>query len=288
MKKLVALLLCFLACATQAQTTIPDQRPHRGQEAYTNKANNFTKTQTINGSAILTAILLGPGFTITPGTNNAGPAISTSTIYPQMFPNIYTGNHTVSSGENMGLDVANSASALTFTLAQAGTAGFETGTSYLFLNSNTGLVTISTTTSVFKGAPLTGSNITLGQNQSVLCDSDGTNWQCMFGRDNGGVYANGNSGTSMALNCDNGRVQSVTISGAVTFTFTTPKTGCEFTVLATQDGTGHAYGYPAATVWPGGTAPSWSSSASAKDSATFKYDGSTFWGQGNTAYATSR
>lgn len=102
------------------------------------------------------------------------------------------------------------------------------------------------------------------------------------------VFSNGNSGTSLSVNCDNGNVQSVTITGAVTIGLATPTHPCKFTLLIAQDGSGHVYSLSASIVWPAGTAPTWSTTASAKDAATIIYDGSTFWGEGNTAFATSR
>jgi hypothetical protein len=132
-----------------------------------------------NGTAISAATLpLGTGLTITPGMANATPFAAGDTIYNQVFPNTFTGSHTVSSTESSGLDIMNSTSNFTFSLPQAGTTGFEDGVAYSFLDINTGTATISTTTSVFNGMVLTSSNIVLSQYGFATCVSDGTNWNC--------------------------------------------------------------------------------------------------------------
>lgn len=99
------------------------------------------------------------------------------------------------------------------------------------------------------------------------------------------VYANGNSGTSMALAGNNGNLQSVTISGAVTFTYTTPTHPCRFTIVVTQDGSGHVYAMPAATKWIGGTTPAYSTAAGKIDIFTIVYDGTNYYGTSGIAFA---
>lgn len=156
-------------------------------------------------------------------------------------------------------------------------------------------------TSITAGAGLTGGTITTSG--TIALDlTQGNTWTgtttlnpgsgiaeyVQAGAVEQAVFSNGNSGTSKALNCDNGNVQSVSITGAVTFTFSTPTHPCKFTMLVTQDATGHVYAYPAAVLWPAGTAPTLSTAANAKDAATFVYDGTSYWGEGSTAFATSR
>jgi len=98
------------------------------------------------------------------------------------------------------------------------------------------------------------------------------------------VYSNGNSGTSLALNLDNGNKQSVTITGAVTMTLSAPTHPGSFTLIITQDGTGHTYSF-SGVKWAGGSQPTWSTAASAKDVVSLVYDGTNWYGSGSTAFA---
>lgn len=69
MKKSFALLFLLFPFLAQAQTNIPDQRPHAGQAAYTNKQNLFLKNQIYIGKI---------------GINTASPAsdIDIETTFP--------------------------------------------------------------------------------------------------------------------------------------------------------------------------------------------------------------
>lgn len=53
-----------------------------------------------------------------------------------------------------------------------------------------------------------------------------------------GIYDAGNSGTSLAINWNNGPVQKVTLTGNATLTFSNPQTGSTYTLILVQDGTG--------------------------------------------------
>lgn len=98
------------------------------------------------------------------------------------------------------------------------------------------------------------------------------------------VFSNGNSGTSKALNLDNGNLQSLTITGAVTIALTTPTHPGKFTVIITQDGTGHVYSI-SGVKFPGGTAPSYSTAASKIDVISLIYDGTNWYGMGGIAFS---
>ena len=98
------------------------------------------------------------------------------------------------------------------------------------------------------------------------------------------VYANGNSGTSKALNLDNGNLQSITITGAVAITQTTPTHPGKYTLLVTQDGTGHVYSL-SGVLFPGGTPPAYSTAASKKDALSIVWDGTNYWCMGAVAFA---
>ncbi len=98
------------------------------------------------------------------------------------------------------------------------------------------------------------------------------------------VYSNGNSGTSLALNLDNGNLQSVTITGAVTITQATPTHPGKYTLIVTQDGTGHVYSL-SGVKWAGGTAPAYSTAAGKIDVISLIYDGTNWYGAGGAAFA---
>ncbi len=98
------------------------------------------------------------------------------------------------------------------------------------------------------------------------------------------VFSNGNSGTSKALNLDNGNLQSLTITGAVAITLTAPTHPGKFTVVITQDGSGHVYSI-AGLKYPGGSAPTYSTAAGKIDVFSIVYDGANFYGMGGIAFS---
>jgi hypothetical protein len=83
----------------------------------------------------------------------------------------------------------------------------------------------------------------------------------------------GNSGTAKTINWNDSNKQLVTLTGNVTFTFTSPLSGASYTLLLKQDGTGPRLAtWPASVLWPGGTAPTLSTAAGKVDVVTFVYD----------------
>ncbi len=70
----------------------------------------------------------------------------------------------------------------TYTVPQAGTTGFGTGYGVCFVNNGTsGNATVSSTTSVFKGAPGATTSMTLRPGAWACPTSDATNYQTVFG-----------------------------------------------------------------------------------------------------------
>lgn len=98
------------------------------------------------------------------------------------------------------------------------------------------------------------------------------------------VFSNGNSGTTKAINLDNGNLQSITITGAVAITQTTPTHPGKYTLIVTQDGTGHIYSL-SGIKFPGGIAPTYSTAASKVDVISIIYDGTNYYGMGGIAFA---
>lgn len=97
------------------------------------------------------------------------------------------------------------------------------------------------------------------------------------------AYSNGNSGTSLALNIDNGNLQSTTITGAVAITLTTPTHPGKSTIVITEDATGHVYSVSGCK-WPGGTAITYSTAANAIDVISMMYDGVHFYCMGGAGF----
>lgn len=81
------------------------------------------------------------------------------------------------------------------------------------------------------------------------------------------------------INWANGAHQYVTLGGNRTFTFTGGVAGGKYILEIIQDGTGsRTVTWPATAKWPGGTAPTLTTTAAAKDFIGFIYDGSNYNG----------
>ena len=102
-----------------------------------------------------------------------------------------------------------------------------------------------------------------------------------------GTFTNGyteetvtaNTSTAYTIALSNGTVQILTLTGNCTFTFPTAAAGRSFTLLLKQDGTGgRTVTWPAAVKWPGGTAPTVTSTASKLDKYIFTSDGTNWYG----------
>ena len=91
---------------------------------------------------------------------------------------------------------------------------------------------------------------------------------------------NGNSGTADTIDWTAGNKQRSTLTGNVTFTFTEPNGPCNLIFKLVQDATGSRTAtFPADVNWPGGTAPTLTTTANAIDIVSFYYDGTDFYGQ---------
>jgi hypothetical protein len=78
------------------------------------------------------------------------------------------------------------------------------------------------------------------------------------------VYAGGNTSTAVTLALTNGNVQTWTMTGNCTFTMpsgSTLQAGSSLTLILTQDGTGSRTGTFTSVKWPGGTAPTLTTTA---------------------------
>lgn len=100
------------------------------------------------------------------------------------------------------------------------------------------------------------------------------------------VVAIGNSGTTQTLSLTNGTVQTVTMTGNCTFTMPTATAGKSFILIATQDGTGSRTAVFTSVKWPGGTAPTLTTTATTGvDILTFVANGTSWFGTYAQAFA---
>jgi hypothetical protein len=91
--------------------------------------------------------------------------------------------------------------------------------------------------------------------------------------------ATANTGTAYTIDLAGGSVQILTLTGNCTFTFPTATAGQSFILLLKQDGTGgRTVTWPASVEWPGGTAPTITSTASKMDKLVFTAADSNWYG----------
>jgi hypothetical protein len=95
--------------------------------------------------------------------------------------------------------------------------------------------------------------------------------------------ATANTGTAYTIDLAGGSVQALTLTGNVTFTFPTVTAGRSFLMVLRQDATGgRTVTWPSVTNpvrWPGGTAPTITSTASRTDLYGFTADGTRWYGR---------
>jgi hypothetical protein len=87
-----------------------------------------------------------------------------------------------------------------------------------------------------------------------------------------------NSSTAITLALTNGTVQIITLTGNATITMPTAVSGKSFIMLLRQDATGSRTVTWSTVKWPGGTAPTITSTASKQDIYSFFSDGSSWYG----------
>jgi hypothetical protein len=91
--------------------------------------------------------------------------------------------------------------------------------------------------------------------------------------------ATANTSTAYTIDLTNGSVQILTLTGNCTYTFPTATAGKSFILIQKQDGTGsRTVTWPASVKWPGGTAPTLTSTASKADKFIFTADGTNWLG----------
>ena len=92
-----------------------------------------------------------------------------------------------------------------------------------------------------------------------------------------GVVDDGNSSTADTIDWGTGNLHKSTMTGNCTYTFTAPSGPAQITLYLIQDGTGSRTAtWPGAVRWPGGTAPTLTTDASAVDIVSCIYDGTNY------------
>ena len=100
------------------------------------------------------------------------------------------------------------------------------------------------------------------------------------------LYAIGNSSTAVTIALTNGTVQTVTMTGNCTFTMPTATAGKSFILICTQDGTGSRTAVFTSVKFPGGTAPTLTTTATTGvDILTFVANGTSWFGTAAQAFA---
>ena len=84
--------------------------------------------------------------------------------------------------------------------------------------------------------------------------------------------------STITLSLTNGTVQIITLGGNVTITMPTAVSGKSFIMFLKQDGTGSRTVTWSTVKWPGGTAPTITSTASKQDIYSFFSDGTNWYG----------
>ena len=111
-----------------------------------------------------------------------------------------------------------------------------------------------------------------------------TNNLTLSGQYTEGVVAIGNSTTAQTISLTNGTLQTCTLTGNCTFTMPTVSAGKSF-ILILSTGAGSFTAIFTSVKWPGGTAPTITTTASRWDILTFVSDGTNWYGNSAQAYA---
>lgn len=104
-------------------------------------------------------------------------------------------------------------------------------------------------------------------------------------------YDNGNSGTAAYIDWNNGNKQKITLNANTTLTFampgesgTTPAANLILKILQDNSGS-RTITWPGTVKWPGGTAPTLTTTANAIDIICFYFDSTSYYGSFSTNYS---
>jgi hypothetical protein len=146
-----------------------------------------------------------------------------------------------------------------------------TATGTVFLASVSGNVNIGTLTDQGYKLGVVGS---IGTTGTITADSNIR----AFGQIASNGADKGNSGTAVTFDWNQGNVQTVTMTGNATFTFSSPLKGASYQIIITQDATGGRTITWPTIHWEGKSVPSLTGTANSVDVVTLTYDGAKYLG----------
>lgn len=150
-----------------------------------------------------------------------------------------------------------------------------TGTSnQVTVTNGNGSITLSTPQNIHTGASPTFVGLTLTGTLSVAKTASFTT-----------EVDNGNSGTSKTIDWTQGNKQKITLTGVCTFTFTNPAGPASLIFKLIQDGTGSKTVTWPSVRWPGGVAPTLTTTASATDIVALYFDGTNYYGNASLNFS---
>lgn len=236
-----------------------------------------------NGSGGFSNVTIGSGVSFSGGTLSATGAGGTVTSVAQTFTgglisvagSPITGSGTLAltvAGTSGGIPYFSSASTWATSAALAANAiviGGGAGAAPATTTTGTGVVT-----AIGNNVNSTGGLVTV-DGTATLTNKTLTNPTVTNYTET--LYA-ANTGTAITVSLTNGTVQQLTLTGNATITMPTAAAGKSFIIMLKQDGTGSRTVTWSTVTWPGGTAPTITSTASKQDIYSFFSDGTNWYG----------
>ena len=224
---------------------------------------SFSSGTTYNGSAAIT--INSTGVASYPG---AGIPNSTGSAWGTSYSTTGTGDVVLSTSPNLVTPALGTPSSGTLTNATG--LPISTGVSGLGTGVATFLTTPSSANLISVVSDETGSGVLVFNNAPALTNPTVTNYI--------ETPYSANSSTAITLALTNGTVQIITLTGNATITMPTATSGKSFILLLKQDATGSRTVTWSSVQWPGGTAPTITSTASKQDIYSFFADGTNWYG----------